>query len=71
MKKAFAIFLLTLAVLALCVTAFAAGSGSITISNATIGHTYKLYKIFDATLDISVTPARISYTYSDTLGKND
>lgn len=43
-------FMMALAlVLSLSVTAFAEGDGSITITNATVGINYKLYKIFDAT----------------------
>ncbi len=35
-------------VLSLAVTVFAAGTGTITINNATTGNTYKVYKVFDA-----------------------
>ena len=50
MKRVFAILLALAMVLSLSVTAFAAEEkGSITITNATIGQTYNLFKIFDAT----------------------
>ena len=72
MKKAFAILLALVMVFSLSVTAFAAEeTGSITITNATIGQTYNLFKIFDATyavdadgntLEDSNGDAVVSYT---------
>ena len=54
MKRVFAILLVLAMTLTLSVTAFAAGStGSITITNATIGETYKPYKIFDASIKLA------------------
>ena len=51
MKRAFAFLLALAMILSLAVTAFAAGeTGSITITNATVGKEYKAYKIFDATI---------------------
>lgn len=72
MKKTIAILLMMLTVFFLGMNAFASGSveevtgnGTITISNVTKGKTYKLYKIFDATLDESAErDAYISYTYT-------
>ena len=55
-------------VLSLSVTAFAAdGTGSITITNATVGDTYRLYKIFDATYSKSADgkTEAVAYTLSD------
>ena len=53
MKRVFAIILALALVLSLSITAFAAEEkGSITITNATIGQTYNLFKIFDATYAI-------------------
>ena len=57
-------------VLSLSVTAFAAENGSIIITNATIGDTYKLYKIFESTFipdgnDQDENPDAVSYTLTD------
>ena len=75
MKRAFAIILALAIVLSLGVTAFAAETdkGSITITNATLGDSYKLYKIFDATYDENAGDAdgngvkdTVSYTLDNT-----
>lgn len=51
MKKFLSILMVLAMVLSLGITAFATEStGSITITNATIGQTYRVYKIFDATM---------------------
>jgi LPXTG-motif cell wall-anchored protein len=51
MKKFLSIIMVLAMVLSLGVTAFAAeNTGSITITNATIGETYKIYKFFDASI---------------------
>ena len=48
-KKALALLMvLVMSLSLLTVTAFAAGTGKITIENATAGMDYKLYKVFDA-----------------------
>ena len=49
MKKFVSILMALALVLSLSVSVFAANTGSITITNATIGETYNLFKIFDAT----------------------
>ncbi len=49
MKKLFSLLLIPVLLLAMSVTTFAAGEGSITIENATPGNTYRAYKVFDAT----------------------
>lgn len=54
MKKVFAFATLLALVLSLAVPAFAAGTGSITITNAILGDDYKLFKIFDATYSTGV-----------------
>ena len=59
-------------VFSLSATAFAAEeTGSITITNATKGDTYRLYKIFEATYlpdgtDEGTDPDGVSYTLTDT-----
>lgn len=62
MKKVFAILLALALVLSMSVAAFAANDGSITIENTTIGKTYTIYKVFDATYSGS----NVSYTYTKT-----
>lgn len=52
-KKLASVLLALIMMLSLSVTAFAAegtGTGTITINNATAGNTYKVYKVFDATV---------------------
>lgn len=48
-KRMFTILMSVLMVLALALPAFAEDTGSITIDNATVGNTYTLYKVFEAT----------------------
>ena len=51
MKRLFSFMMAVVLVLSLSVTAFAAeGPGSITITNATVGKQYSVFKIFDATV---------------------
>ena len=51
MKKLFSFMMALVLVLSLSVTAFAdEGPGSITITNATVGKQYSVFKIFDATV---------------------
>ena len=66
MKKLFALALVLLMVLSLGAGALAAGDGSITITNATIGKDYAIYKVFDATYSGS----NVAYTYTKT-GETD
>lgn len=47
-KKIVGIMLAVVMVIGLAITAFAAGTGTITVTNATKGNTYKVYKVFDA-----------------------
>ncbi len=47
-KKTVGILLALIMILSLSATVFAAGTGTITINNATVGNTYKVYKVFDA-----------------------
>lgn len=65
MKKTLALvtalaMLLTM-VVATGLTAFAAGTGSITVKNATKGYQYKAYKVFDATYTGSGDNIKVSY----------
>lgn len=60
-KKAFAMLLAVVMVLGLSVTAFAANDGSITIKNAAVGETYKVYKVFDLTYVDSGTYKEATY----------
>lgn len=76
MKKFLSILMVLALMLSLGVTTFAAGTiGSITITNATVGQTYNLYKIFDATYAVdslgntivdSEGKAIVSYTIENT-----
>lgn len=50
MKKVFALLLTMVMVLAMAVPAMAADGASITINNSAKGETYKVYKLFDATV---------------------
>lgn len=59
MRKLACLLLALTMLLALSATAFAADTGSITISNAAMGQTYSIYKLFDATVDDA---GHISYT---------
>ena len=65
MKKFLSMLLVLVMVLSLSITAFATeNTGSITITNATIGETYKVYKIFDASIgkDTSGNTNAVSYS---------
>lgn len=66
-KKLASLLLALVMVLGLATTAFAAGNdGSITISNATVGETYDVYKVFDLTY----VEDAVAYSYTKT-GEND
>ena len=62
-KKFIVALVAVVAALALCVPsmAFADGTGTITVENATYGKEYKAYKIFDATYSATDT-TKVSYT---------
>ena len=65
MKKFLSILMVLAMVLSLSITAFAAeNNGSITITNATIGETYEIYKIFNASIskDAEGETEAVSYT---------
>ena len=67
MKKFLSILMVLTLVLSLGVTAFAAeNTGSITITNATIGNSYSLYKIFDATYSTDASGNADAVSYSIT-----
>lgn len=61
-RKLFTVLLALVMTLALAVSAFAADTGSITITNPQGNHTYTAYKIFDVTY----SGDHYSYTISDT-----
>lgn len=68
MKKILSLMLAFVLVLSMSVTAFAAdGQGSITITNATIGQLYSVYKLFDATYnaDAEGNANAVSYSIDD------
>ena len=70
-KKALALLMvLVMSLSLLTVTAFAAGTGKITIENATAGMEYKLYKVFDASYidgtEDGTKPAGATYTIKST-----
>ena len=64
MRKLFTVLLALAMTLALAVPAFAADTGSITITNPQGDHTYTAYKIFDVTY--TADGVNYSYTISDT-----
>lgn len=65
MKRVFAILLALVMILSLSVTAYAAGeNGSITITNATPGEDYSLYKIFDASVKKNADGTTEAVSYS-------
>ena len=67
MKKFMSILMVLTLVLSLGVTAFAdENTGSITITNATIGNAYSLYKIFDATYSTDASGNADAVSYSIT-----
>ena len=67
MKKFLSILLVLTMVLSLGITAFAdENTGSITITNATIGDGYSLYKIFDATYSTDASGNADAVSYSIT-----
>lgn len=61
MKKLFALLVAVVMVFAMTTVASAAGAGSITVSNAAKGETYKIYKLFDASVTGTVDGS-IAYT---------
>ena len=65
MKKFFSFMLAFVMVLSMSVTAFAAGEkGSITITNATVGQKYSVYKLFDATYNANAEGKTDAVSYS-------
>ena len=65
MKKILSLMLAFVLVLSMSVTAFAAdGKGSITITNATIGQSYSVYKLFDATYNADAEGKADAVSYS-------
>ena len=65
MKKFLSILMVLTLVLSFGVTAFAVeNTGSITITNATVGNSYSLYKIFDATYSANANGNANAVSYS-------
>lgn len=64
-KKLISLTLAIMMVAVLGVAVLAAGTGKITIENASGGKTYKIYKIFDATYDPTSTTAASYYMNSN------
>ena len=64
-KKLISLTLAIMMVAVLGVAVLAAGTGKITIENASGGKTYKIYKIFDATYDPTSTSAASYYMNSN------
>lgn len=64
MKRFFSLLLMAALILALSVTAYAAGDGVITINNAAVGETYRLYKVFDATTQGEDANKTVAYVYN-------
>ena len=62
MKKFCSLAIIFVMFFTITIPAFAAGNGTITIKNATIGQTYTPYKIFDATYSGTGTNKKVSYT---------
>ena len=62
MKKLLSFLMATLLLVGVCTAAVAENNGTLTIQNATIGRTYTVYKVFDATY----SGTNISYTYTKT-----
>ena len=60
MKKLLSFLMATLLLVGVCTAAVAENDGTLTIQNATIGRTYTVYKVFDATY----SGTNISYTYT-------
>lgn len=66
MKKLLSFLMAALLLVGVCTAAVAENDGTLTIQNATIGRTYTVYKVFDATY----SGTNISYTYTKT-GESD
>lgn len=67
-KKLLSLVLVLVLALALAVPGMAAGTGSITVTNATEGKDYAGYKIFDATYTGTGDDQKVSYTIKNTAG---
>lgn len=64
-KRILAVIMMAALAMALTIPAFAANNdGKITITNAKVGETYKIYKVFDLTYSGEENNKNISYTYT-------
>ena len=61
-RKILSVIFMAALIMVMCTTVFAAGTGSITITNATTGQSYSAYKVFDLTY----VGDNVAYTYTKT-----
>ena len=61
-RKILSVIFMAALIMVMCTTVFAAGTGSITITNATTGQSYSAYKVFDLTY----VDSNVAYTYTKT-----
>ena len=62
LRKILALALAVMMVMSLAANVFAAENNSITVTSAVKGETYKLYKLFDLSVDSETDPSAYSYT---------
>ena len=65
-RKILSVIFMAALIMVMCSSAFAAGNGTITITNATTGTTYSVYKVFDLTYLTDQQNNYVAYTYTKT-----